>query len=120
MIGYKGFDSELKCYDYQYEIGKTLTMCPRDSDKAAGLHFCLNPLNVLNYCGNVNGNRFAVVESIGDVLTHPNIKVATNRSKDISEISYDELIRSGVKYSIENGIENGINFEIGDNVLYIR
>ena len=48
MKMYKGFDKNLKCRDFQYEIGKTYT-----EDKAelcnAGFHACEHPLDCLNY-----------------------------------------------------------------------
>ena len=48
MKMYKGFDKNLKCRDFQYEIGKTYT-----EDKAElcemGFHACEHPLDCLNY-----------------------------------------------------------------------
>ena len=48
MKMYKGFDKNLKCRDFQYDIGKTYT-----EDKAelceAGFHACEHPLDCLNY-----------------------------------------------------------------------
>ena len=48
MKMYKGFDKNLKCRNFQYEIGKTYT-----EDKAelcnAGFHACEHPLDCLNY-----------------------------------------------------------------------
>ena len=48
MKMYKGFDKNLKCGDFQYEIGKTYT-----EDKAelceVGFHACEHPLDCLNY-----------------------------------------------------------------------
>ena len=48
MKMFKGFDKDLKCRDFQYEIGKTYT-----EDKAelcnAGFHACEHPLECLNY-----------------------------------------------------------------------
>jgi hypothetical protein len=118
MIGYKGFGKNLKCIDYQYEIGKTsqidsnktLTVCPRNANEG-GLHFCLNPLNVLTYYENVDNNRFCIVESVGITISHhEDSKIATDKLKVIREITYDELVQLGIEYSIENGI----NFEIYD------
>ena len=111
MIGYKGFDSELKCIDYQYEIGKTfeidsnkeLSVCPKVQNNQAGLHFCENPLDVLKYYPNEKGNRYAVVESIGNTIFDSyDSKVATDKLKVIKEITYNELLELGVEYSIEN------------------
>lgn len=48
MKMFKGFDKELKCRDFQYEIGKTYT-----EDKAGlckkGFHACEHPLDCLKY-----------------------------------------------------------------------
>ena len=48
MKMYKGFDKNLKCRDFQYEIGKTYT-----EEKAGlcevGFHACEHPLDCLNY-----------------------------------------------------------------------
>lgn len=48
MKMYKGFDKNLKCRDFQYDIGKTYT-----EDKAelceVGFHACEHPLDCLNY-----------------------------------------------------------------------
>ena len=104
MIGYKGFNSELKCIGYQYEIGKTFEI---DNNKKlyichCGLHFCENPLDVLKYYPNEKGNRYAVVESIGNTIFDSyDSKVATDKLKVIKEITYNELVQLGVEYSIE-------------------
>jgi hypothetical protein len=127
MIGYKGFDSELKCIGYQYEIGKTfeidsnkeLTLCPINTDKEAGLHFCKSPLNVLNYYPNEKGNRYAVVESIGKTIFDCiDSIVATDKLKIIKEITYSELGQLGVEYNFENdyAISNE-QFELCSNEL---
>jgi hypothetical protein len=46
MLGYKAFDSDLKCRDFQYEIGCTYTI---HSDEitvcSSGFHFCQFPLD---------------------------------------------------------------------------
>ena len=48
MKAYKGFDKDLKCRDFQYEIGKEYEekeaiVCEK------GFHACENPLEVFNY-----------------------------------------------------------------------
>ena len=48
--GFKGFDKDLKCRDFQYEVGKEY-----ETDKKPirctenGFHLCTEPLDVLSY-----------------------------------------------------------------------
>jgi hypothetical protein len=48
MKAYKGFDKDLKCRGFQYEVGKEY-----ETENAklcdTGFHACENPLNTLNY-----------------------------------------------------------------------
>ena len=63
MKGYKGFDKDLKCRDFQYEVGKEaavdgdIELCKR------GIHFCENPHDIFSYYAPGENNRFAVVEA---------------------------------------------------------
>ena len=61
MKAYKGFDKDLKCRGFQYEIGKEYeegkaSLCNR------GFHACLYPLDVLGYYPPTEKNRYCVVE----------------------------------------------------------
>ena len=61
MKAYKGFDKDLKCRGFQYEIGKEYR-----EDKADlchnGFHACENPLDTFAYYAPGNGSRFCEVE----------------------------------------------------------
>ena len=66
MIGYKGFDKDLKCRGLQYAVGETVKedvadLCNR------GLHFCEDPFDIFGYYppADDNGflNRFAEIEA---------------------------------------------------------
>lgn len=48
MKMYKGFDKDLKCRDFQYEIGKTYEEPTADLCNS-GFHACEYPLDVLTY-----------------------------------------------------------------------
>ena len=61
MKMYKGFDKDLKCRGFQYEIGKEYH--EENADLChSGFHACENPLDVFDYYHPRNGARFCEVE----------------------------------------------------------
>ena len=58
---YKGFDKDLKCRGFQYEIGETYREESADLCKK-GFHACENPLDIFNYYSPKDGSRFCEVE----------------------------------------------------------
>lgn len=91
MIGYKGFDKNLQCKGYQYEVGKTyhhdgdLKICD------SGFHFCDQPLAVFEFY-NPAKSRFALVEATGTITNGYDHKYCTNDLKILKELSLTELI----------------------------
>ena len=101
--GYKGFNKNLKCRDFQYEVGKEY-----DTDKAVscqtGFHFCENPFDVLNYyapSSEKGMNRFCEVEGSGKFDKSENNKVACTHIKVNAEIGLQGLITAGVKFILD-------------------
>lgn len=90
MIGYKGFDKNFKCKDFQFEVGKTykhdgeLNLCK------SGFHFCENPLAVFTFYPPAD-SRFALVEVSGKVISAGD-KSCTDELNIAKELSLDELI----------------------------
>ena len=90
--GYKGFDKNLCCRGFQYEIGKTY-----ETDRTVGLcqwgfHFCRKLFDVNNYYSFNNcDNRFCEVEAIGEIKDGDN-KSVTNKIKIVREISKEEFM----------------------------
>ena len=115
MKGYKGFDRDLKCRGFQYEIGKTFTHQGEVSLCNSGLHFCENALRVLDFYDPTQ--RFAEVEA-EDVVTETasdSKRVAkTIHIKD--EISLSSLIQCGVKFILDKvDFANAKESNTGDN-----
>ena len=67
MKGYKGFDKDMKCKDFQYEIGKTYKYDGEIGLCEKGFHFCENPIDVLSYYPLI-GSNFAEVETDGKFI----------------------------------------------------
>ena len=100
MKGYKGFDRDLKCRGFQYEIGKTFTHQGEVSLCNSGLHFCENALRVLDFYDPTQ--RFAEVEA-EDVVTETasNSKRVAKTIHIKDEISLSSLIQCGVKFILD-------------------
>ena len=102
--GYKGFDKDLKCRGFQYEVGKEYS-----TDKAVscetGFHYCENPMDVLGFyapCGDTgNLNRFCKVEGSGDFDTSKDDKLCCTRLKVNAEIGLQGLIKAGVNFILD-------------------
>ena len=100
--GYKGFDKNLRCRDFQYEIGKEYETERAELCKE-GFHFCENPHDVLSYYSAGEGNRFAVVEAseVSDEKGDDSKRVSKRISVK-AEISVFEICRIAVSAFFEN------------------
>ena len=97
MKAYKGFDKELKCRDFQYEVGKEYEETKADLC-SCGFHACENPLDVFNYYEPAS-SRYCEVEM--DEVS-PELR---NDSKRCSK-----KIRIGVEIGIKGIVEAGVKF----------
>ena len=104
IIGFKGFENDLKCRGFQYKVGKTYDLKGEVECCKRGFHFCENPLEVFYYY-TPNKSRFCQVEGGGSVDTSKgDSKVATSHIHISSEIGLNGLIDAGFKY-ILNKVE---------------
>ena len=60
IISYKGFDENLCCRGFQYEIGKEYAHEGEVECCRSGFHACTNPFDVLDYYDANGKNRFCV------------------------------------------------------------
>ena len=98
MKGYKGFDKDLKCRDFQYEVGKDYTAKGKVKACKNGFHFCENPMDVFGYYP-PSDSRYCTVEGSGEEdRDDDDSKVATSKIHISAEIGLKGLIEAGVKF----------------------
>ncbi len=110
VAGFKGFDKDLKCRGFQYEVGATaehkgdLSLC------AQGLHFVENPAHVFGYYPPHN-SRYAVVEAEGvsSNIDGGDSKRVASRLLVKAELTLHALIEATVKFTMEK-----VNFTAAD------
>ena len=101
MKGYKGFNKDLKCRDFQYEVGKDYTTEGKIEACKNGFHFCENPMDVLGYYS-PSDSRYCIVESSGqEDRDGDDSKVATSKIHISAEIGLKGLIEAGVKFILD-------------------
>ena len=115
MKAYKGFDQDLQCRDFQYEVGKTyihegdVVLCK------SGFHACLDPLDTFQYY-NPGTSRYFEVEVLGwvDDEEGDDSKVVARSLTLIKELSIEELIGDSVENSASNSRPRGAASNSGD------
>ena len=98
FAAYKGFDKDLRCRGYQYEVGKGYIHTGRVVQCESGFHACQNPLDVLDYYGLGDGNRFARVALGGKVDRSDDKKWAAAEITIVAEIKLPDLIADAIKF----------------------
>nr|DAK47616.1 MAG TPA: hypothetical protein [Bacteriophage sp.] len=105
IIAYKGFDKNLKCRDYQYEIGKTFEHDGAVKACESGFHACEYPLDVFSYYP-PSSSRFAIVKMHGETSKDSDdTKIASAKITIETEIKLPEMINRAVDW-----IKNKINW----------
>ena len=101
MKGYKGFDKDLKCKDFQFKVGETYEHDGEVKLCAKGFHFCESPLDVLGYYGPVD-SKFAQVEGrdVSDERENDSKRVAKKLTIE-AEITLPAIIDTGIKFILE-------------------
>lgn len=103
--GYKGTDKDMKCRDYQYELGKQFDM-PEGSDIRlcdSGFHFCKELEDVFKHYDVEDGNRFFKVKALvrkdepedgscGFFNWNMDTKETSKSIEFISELTTDEIL----------------------------
>ena len=99
IIAYKGFDKNLCCRGFQYEIGKEYVHEGEIECCESGFHACTNPFDVLDYYEADGKNRYCEVEQSGTIKTgNDYTKQASSKIKITAEIGMAGLFKAGVEW----------------------
>ena len=99
MKCYKGFDKDLKCRGFQYEIGKEYEENAADICHK-GFRACENPMDVFRYY-NPADSRYCEVDLDTNEQTGEDSKRVGKKIKIETEIGLSGLIQAGVKFILE-------------------
>ena len=93
MKGYKVFNSDWTCRNFQYEVGKTYEMDEKPICCERGFHFCKKASDCFQYYSFDPDNKVAEVEALGDIDTsNDGSKCSTNKIHIIREITWHEVL----------------------------
>ena len=99
MKCYKGFDKDLKCRGFQYEIGKEYEENAADICHK-GFHACEYPMDVFGYY-NPADSRYCEVDLDTNEQTEEDSNRVGKKIKIETEIGLSGLIQAGVKFILE-------------------
>ena len=113
MKGYKAFNKDLTCRDFQYEIGKEYVHECEIEPCKSGFHFCKSIADCYNFYETCESTRICEAEATGNVKKDDSgIKFCTDRIKIIREIVSDD--RRGNTSVNNSGYWNSGNRNSGD------
>ena len=95
---YKGFDKDMQCRGFQYEVGKEYDMDGEIKCCNRGFHACKSPLEVWDYYDMLK-SRFAEVEQSGKIdEEEKSTKVCSSHIKIKAELKLADIINIGVEW----------------------
>ena len=94
---YKGFNKDMTCRDFAYEVGKEYEHKGNVGLCQSGFHACENPFDVLDYYGDVLDNRYCEVEQSG-CTEKDDKKTVSSKIKINAEIGWVGLFKAGIEW----------------------
>ena len=112
---YKGFDKNLKCRDFQYEIGKEYEMDGEIKVCSRGFHACESPFEVFDHYPMID-SRFCEVEQDGNISKEDRgTKICSSKIKIEAELKLADMINLGVEWLKEITSPKKMKTSIKDN-----
>ncbi len=107
VAGIKGFDANLRCRDFQFEIGKTYRHVGPIIFCKAGFHAVTDhPLAVFDYYPPA-GSRFCAVEMNGATQSNDGIKTASEILTIGHELGISDLVKEAVSFVLARSHPEG-------------
>ena len=98
---FKGFDKNLKCRDFQYEVGKEYIHDGNIKVCKSGFHACENPMDVFEYYP-PNKARYCEVTGDGKESSDEyGKKTSFEKIKINAEIGLGGIIKAGIKFCFD-------------------
>ena len=98
ITSYKGFDKNMECRGFKYEVGKEYEMDGEIKCCNRGFHACKSPIEVWDYYDMLN-SRFAEVEQSGKIdEEEKSTKICSSRIKIKAELKLSDIINIGVEW----------------------
>lgn len=120
MKGYKGFRKGLICKDKQY-AENTIFEESEANICVNGMHFCKNPMDVLDYYPLIDNNgemcEFSEVEAMDETLTNDEKKYCTKKLKIGARLSLVEFIKASFDVTYRQIKEEVDNVSEKENVV---
>ncbi|WP_421536145.1 DUF7666 domain-containing protein [Lelliottia amnigena] len=111
IVAYKGFNADMTCRGFQFEIGKTFEHDGKVKACASGFHSCENPIDVFVYYA-PGESRYCEVELGGDISRHSDdSKIASATITIKAEISMPEFVQRCIDWvwsKIDKSLEQQI------------
>ena len=110
--GFKGFNQDLTCRGFQYEIGKTYEYNGEIELCSSGFHFCRKLQDVYQFY-NLKTFRICEIEAAGKI-DNADIKSVCSRIRIVRELSREEVDAAVNTGKDNTGLFNSENYNIGD------
>ncbi len=112
IVTFKGFNKELKCRDFQFEIGKTFHHDGKVEACGSGFHACEFPFDVFSYYPPAE-SRYAETISFGvtDRKEEGDTKIASASITIKAELTLPQFIQRGIEWiwsKIDKSLEQQI------------
>ncbi|EBI8353265.1 hypothetical protein CP743_02290 [Salmonella enterica] len=125
IVTFKGFNKDLKCRDFQFEIGKTFHHDGKVEACGSGFHACECPFDVFSYYSPAD-SRFAETISFGitDREEDGDTKIASASITIKAELTLPQFIQRGIEWiwsKIDKSLEQQImcgNWSAATNTGY--